>query len=61
MANMTTATDDLAPERDLAPLTIGSRIDALVTTVKAQPLAAVGVGIVVGYVLARLLRSTRRV
>jgi hypothetical protein len=61
------ASDVLAaqPARDLASdrpgRSLGTRVDALVATVKAQPLAAVGVGIVLGYVLARLLRSTTRV
>jgi hypothetical protein len=63
MANMTSASDDLAPapERDLAPITLGTRVDALVTRVKDSPLVAVGVGIIAGYVLARLLRGPRHV
>ena len=38
------------------PKTIGQRVDLLIERIEQQPLVAVGIGVAVGYLLARLVK-----
>jgi hypothetical protein len=56
MSNTTTAAEDLLREPPVSPgaTTIGHRVDAFLASPARHPLVVVGIGILAGYLLARL-------
>lgn len=53
------AGEQLAGIRDAAVESVGKRVEALGALIKEHPIAAVGIGLGVGYILARILHRDR--